>query len=402
MEIVLSFDDEFKKRKKNLIMEEFVNFQLEEEEFVLIHKKSNLKKSYFEEIKTPIKIPIKTPIKTSKVEKMDVVKTFKINDKNGKFKEEIMNFESIKYVLNYFPFLLLPRDMIFEIIKYLGVYNILILARTCKELKKYCYSDNLWKKRWKIIHKEIIHEDFINNIKDVYMSNYTNRCYLCRKITMRKYSIVPCLLCIKCNSNENFKTIGKSEIINIYKFRDLSSLRYISYSKAAFAYRMKDVVKLINSVHGEDYMDKIIKKRKIRSDLLSERKKKKRENELSNLKLQIDGLTIKFLNISHLLKPLDEKQSEKRLELLNALTKNNLVFRQDSELCNSYVTGNCDKCLCEIIETMKRMKFIHGNNNFNEELTNLYVSDRFIKYEIEDYFEQKMWNLYFEAIKFIV
>jgi len=304
---------------------------------------------------------------------------------------------------SYFPFLSLPRDIIFEIIYILPLFSILNLAKVNKEIKDYCYSTIIWNKLWNQHFGYNIHIDFKDEVKNIFISAFLKRCLLCKRRTTREYNIIPCFLCRSCNTNENFKTIGENDAKITYRFKDFSKIRKISSSEKFLSkrklngrrpasYRIKDVENLIKSIRGEEYLKNRFQKKKERSELLSNKKKIRQEKNIESGKKEIDE--IKFIDISFIEESFKKDPTFLKI-LLNEMTANGLALKKDNHYLQQYLNNDKNIILEDIIKWAKITKDRNNGLNFKTE----YYYSFTIFPNLKEYFEERMWNIYVDQIE---
>lgn len=302
----------------------------------------------------------------------------------------------------------LPIEIQLEIFAFFSVKLRLTCAKVSKSFKKLADNELYWKKKC-LYHREdltssTLHPIFENDWKSYILSFLFGRCICCRKKTACDNEILNVLICKKCEkSNDKFKTITVTECKKLYKVdllaTDLKYHPYINrYNMMCRNYLLTDVKNLI----GEDKMENALMLSKQRSEKLLKTKKRKYDETVDKI-MKLEDLP----NIHHITRRIftreENEQYEKRKSVLIMRLKNeNLILRDDSQLCDSYINGE-ENDIEEVISTMKRMKGYHGGTNFSDQW-NAYTD----KLNLKDYeelsktkrqeFENFLWKSYIKCI----
>lgn len=228
----------------------------------------------------------------------------------------------------------IPKNLQIEILKYLpqnAIENIYFIYPEYFEDEVY---NNLWQRIFN--HKFKLNRTFsADNWGKTYVNYMSKRCFVCSQKTSTINHFIRIPICFSCAmKNDQFKSISKTLAKKEYFLtdNDFINLEYIEnknrYGTISRYYLLQDIENLSNLKFGE----KLLEDKK--------RKRESRRQKIKNNKIQ--------------------KQLNRKKDLEDAMKKQGLLIRSDSQLCQNFILGTLDKMwtLNDVVDMCGEMKWL--------------------------------------------
>lgn len=200
--------------------------------------------------------------------------------------------------------------------------------------------------------------------EDLENSNHSDKCLFCKG---KIYSSKEIQVCFECGK---LLLITQTIALKQYllKKKDINNLKYIEYQNKGYGctylfllrdIRMKAIeihYRLLDPSKAEyaQYIEMILDKRKEKNKINKNRQRKIKEKK-------------KIIQENH------QKNCLKlRRKLKHALAKHHLEIRNDSVYCSSYINGDDDITLYQVVDMMIIMNFLYSETTYPQKLDRLH------------------------------
>ena len=283
------------------------------------------------------------------------------------------------------------------------------------------------------------------------MNNENNECYVCKnELNKKRIGDMKTSVCMDCRKKKIF--ISRTKAKKDYKLDDDNLDNLFSFEVKSSTYGRSQTIKLFIEKEVKELSDKIYngnlkqileekkiqkEQRKIareeKKDVLRDRRREQIEEIFNQKRKQYVNDEIFELYIEHGLKVpktkringciLDEDDLENAVEmivnksvrknlLIAKLKERGLTLRNDSVLCEAYISGGMNKVqdivedfetIDDIVDKMEEMHFLHKHTNYKNIVDKNFEKNRekeyYLRMDKDDIIEKSRYDAIFQYVK---